>query len=168
MPTHIDKIKDYVQTKGIILPGGSDSLQARHLGTQYGYNILKGTDIHPVTKQKVPKSHYLLLDLLNSHPGFIPKKRNIDITKNDWETLKNQYDYSCVSCGSIDGQPMRWNPYAITNLQQGHMNPLKPLSIGNIIPQCAYCNQQYKNKAIFNERGIVVDFCKNGFTQEPH
>lgn len=166
--THINEIREYVETKGIILPGGGDSLQIRHLGTQYGYNILKGTDIHPATKELVPKSHFLLLDLENSHPGFISKKRNVNITTNDWETLKNQYGNACVNCGSKEGEPMRWNIYAITTLQKGHMDPRKPLVIGNIIPQCGFCNQQYKNKAIFNERGFVIDFDKNGFTQEPH
>ncbi len=165
--THINEIRVYVETKGIILPGGGDSLQVRHLATQYGYNILKGNDIHPITKDKVPKSHFILLDLENSHPGFISKKRNVDINANDWETLKMQYGNSCVNCGSKEGEPIRWNTYSITILQQGHMDPRKPLKIGNIIPQCSFCNQQYKNKAIFNERGFVVDFDKNGFMQVP-
>jgi hypothetical protein len=98
---------------------------------------------------------------------FISKKRNLDINANDWDTLKSQYGNTCVNCGSKEGEPMRWNAYANTVLQQGHMDPRKPLVIGNIIPQCSFCNQQYKNKAIFNERGFVTDFDKNGFTQVP-
>ena len=43
------------------------------------------------------------------------------------------------------------------------MDPRKSITLDNVIPQCQYCNQQYKNKAIFNKRGIVVDFCKNGY-----
>jgi hypothetical protein len=166
IPINISELKDYVQKKGIELSGG-DPLQPRHLGIQKGYNILKGKDIHPITKEPIPKSHFLLLDLENCHPGFISKKRNVDINVNDWETLKLQYANSCVNCGSKEGEPMRWNSHAITTLQQGHMNPMKPLILGNIIPQCGFCNQQYKNKAIFNERGFVIDFNKQGFTQEP-
>jgi len=163
---NINEIRDYVQKKGVILPGGGDSLQVRHLALQYGYNLLKGNDIHPITKQKVPVSHFLLIDLENSHPGYISKKRNVEITTTGWDELKKQYGNSCVNCGSKEGQPMRWNEHAITHLQQGHMNPKEPLSLGNIIPQCAFCNQQYKNKAIFNERGFVIDYNKNGFIQE--
>lgn len=43
------------------------------------------------------------------------------------------------------------------------MDPRKQLTIDNVIPQCTICNQQYKNKAIFNKRGFVVDFNKKGF-----
>ena len=164
--THINEIRDYVQKKGIILPGGGDSLQVRHLALQYGYNMLKGNDIHPITKEKVPMSHFLLIDLQDSHPGFISKKRNVEITTTGWDDLKKKYGNSCVNCGSKEGQPMRWNEHGITHLQQGHMNPKEPLTLCNIIPQCAFCNQQYKNKAIFNERGFVIDYNKHGFMQE--
>ena len=40
------------------------------------------------------------------------------------------------------------------------MDPRKSLATDNVIPQCAICNQQYKNKAIFNKRGYVIDFIK--------
>jgi hypothetical protein len=58
---------------------------------------------------------------------------------------------------------MRYNINQITILQQGHMDPTKSLTLDNTIPQCSYCNQQYKNKAIFNKRGIVIDYNKDGF-----
>jgi hypothetical protein len=45
------------------------------------------------------------------------------------------------------------------------MDPRKSLTEDNVIPQCAMCNQQYKNKAVFNDRGYVVEFNKNGFTE---
>jgi hypothetical protein len=59
---------------------------------------------------------------------------------------------------------MRWDRYNTTVLQKGHMDPRKPLALGNVIPQCKYCNQQYKNKAVFNERGAIIDFCKTGMS----
>ena len=43
------------------------------------------------------------------------------------------------------------------------MDPRKELSMENVIPQCEICNQQYKNKAIFNEKGYVIEFNKKGF-----
>ena len=40
-------------------------------------------------------------------------------------------------------------------LQKGHKNPSKPLNIANIIPQCDYCNQTYKNDFIFGDDGRI-------------
>ena len=50
-PNYIEDIKNYVIEKGIKLNGG-DSLQVRHLGQQYGYNILKGGDNYKNNKIK--------------------------------------------------------------------------------------------------------------------
>jgi len=80
--------------------------------------------------------------------------------------MLSRYDNKCVNCGSEEGKPMRWNKHKITVLQKGHMDPRRSLTSDNIIPQCAMCNQQYKNKAVFNDRGFVVEFNKDGFTEE--
>jgi hypothetical protein len=159
-PVYIEEIKKHVVGKGIKLKGG-DSLQIRHLVLQYGYNIFKGGDIYKNNKLK--KSHFLLADLENTHKSFIKDKRTGKITNIDWINIKLEYDNKCVNCGSLEGKPLRWNKNKITELSQGHMDPRKPLTIDNVIPQCAICNQQYKNKAIFNKRGFVIDFIKKGF-----
>ena len=40
------------------------------------------------------------------------------------------------------------------NLQQGHINPNKELSLDNTIPQCEYCNQNiYKDDFVFTRDG---------------
>ena len=160
---HIDTIREYVLKKGIVVTGGADSLQVRHLALQYGYNMLKGGDLNPATATKIPRSNYLLLDLEKTHPGFKPKRRTVTVSSDAWTALKKHYDNKCVNCGSEEGKPLRWNPYKTTLLQQGHMDPRKELKADNMIPQCAICNQQYKNKAVFNERGFVVEFSKLGF-----
>lgn len=165
-PVHIDKIREYVQTKGIILPGGGDSLQVRHIALQCGYNMIKGGDIHPTTNEKIPKSHYLLLDLQTPCVAFLPKRRKVEMTTDQWTDLKRQYEHKCVNCGAEEGKPLRWNPHKITVLQQGHMDPRKELTASNMIPQCAICNQQYKNKAVFNARGFVIEFHKDGFKSQ--
>jgi len=164
-PVPIAQIREYVQSKGIKLKGG-DSLQPRHLALQCGYNMLKGGDIHPVSSEKVPKSCFLLMDLDNVYHGFKPKRRRLEMTETTWVAILAQYENKCACCQNEQGKPMRWNKHMLTVLQKGHMDPRRSLTEDNIIPQCAYCNQQYKNKAVFNERGIVVEFNKDGFTEE--
>ena len=159
-PIYIENIKKYVSEKGIHLNGG-DSLQVRHLGLQYGYNILKGGDTFK--NNKIKKSHYMLVDLENTYNVFIKDKRKEKITDINWVDIKLEYDNKCVNCGSTEDEPLRWDKNKITKLSQGHMDPRKSLAIDNVIPQCAICNQQYKNKAIFNKRGYVIDFIKEGF-----
>jgi hypothetical protein len=162
-PVSIDEIRKYVVEHGIVLPGGGDSLQIRHLALQYGYNMLKGEEMNTVTGIKVPTSNFLLINLTDKHPSFIPKRRNVVMTDHDWETLKEEYGNMCVNCGSKEGEPLRWNKNNKTVLQQGHMDPRLELTLANTIPQCTTCNQQYKNKAVFNNRGFVIEFNKDGF-----
>ncbi len=164
-PIYIEDIKKYVTNKGIKLNGG-DSLQVRHLGLQYGYNILKGGDNILKGGEKIKQSHYMLVDLENTYNGFIKDKRKGKITNKNWTSLLLEYDNKCVNCGSVNGEPLRWDKNKTTKLAQGHMDPRKPLTIDNAIPQCNICNQQYKNKAIFNKRGYVIDFIKEGIDSQ--
>jgi hypothetical protein len=157
----IDDIRNYVSSKGGVLQGGTDSLQIRHLGLQYGFNIFKGGDMYK--DHKIKKSHYMLLNLTKTYNGFCKEKRKSECNESAWDEIKKEYDYSCVNCGSKEKETLRWNKNKNTVLQQGHMDPRKPLTTDNIIPQCSVCNQQYKNKAIFNKRGFVIDYNKNGF-----
>ena len=163
-PVDIKTIRDYVETKGIKLKG-ADSLQVRHLALQCGYNMLKGGEINPITSEKIPKSCFLLMDLDSPYHAFKPKRRKMEMTEGDWVSMMAKYDNMCVNCGSKEGELMRWNKHKITVLQKGHMDPRRSLTEDNVIPQCAMCNQQYKNKAVFNDRGFVVEFLKTGFTE---
>jgi len=165
-PVKVEDIRSYVMKAGIYLSDGGDPLQVRHLALQYGYNMLKGGEINPITREKLPRFSYMLLDLENPYPAFMSKRRKVEASADDWVTVKSQYGNACVNCGSKEGEAMRWESYKITVLQQGHMDPRKPLTLDNMIPQCGFCNQQYKNKAVFNERGCVIDYNKNGFTLE--
>jgi hypothetical protein len=152
---NIDDVKKYCNSL-------NSSLQIRHLGLQYGYNILKGGDNNK-NNQKVKKSHYVLLNLTSIYPSFCCDKRKIELDIVSWRGIKRTYDDKCVNCGSKENECLRWNKNKITVLQYGHMDPRKPLTINNVIPQCSICNQQYKNKAIFNKRGFVINFDKKGF-----
>jgi hypothetical protein len=78
-----------------------------------------------------------------------------------WKKVLEEYSHegipSCVNCGSKEGRPLRWKSTNITKLQQGHMDPRKELTYDNCIPQCQFCNQQAKDKFIFNKHGLVTN-----------
>jgi hypothetical protein len=157
----IEYIKKFVKKNGVKLCG-SDSLQLRHVARYY--NLLKGYENNPNTNIQVPKSHFCLLDLDKHHPSYIPDRNtSILLTEKEWKTMKKDYEYKCATCGNKEGDILRYNKYKITKLHKGHMNPLKVGNTKNIIPQCEDCNKQYKNKAIFNKQGRVINFNKNGF-----
>jgi hypothetical protein len=143
------------------LNNSNDSLQVRHLGLQFGFNILKSMDNRTY---KIKKSNYLLFNLTRIYENFYRDKRKEEnINKENWYELKKEYEFKCATCGNEENKPMKYNKNRKTILQKGHMDPRKSLTIDNIIPQCSYCNQNYKNKAIFNKRGIIIDFNKKGF-----
>jgi len=160
---NINDIRNYVLEKNCTLNDKvSDNLQIRHLGLQYGFNMLKGNDIKN-SNQKIKKSNYCLINLTNKHINYLKEKRSGKLNNENWYELKKNYNFCCANCGNEEGKPMRYNYNQLTDLQQGHMDPRKSLTLENTIPQCSYCNQQYKNKAIFNKKGIVIEFNKNGF-----
>ena len=148
---HIDAIKSKLREVGHNLTG-SDPVQVRHLSTQKGWWI-----------EKDGKYRHKLVSVTECLPGFIAEKRASKLNDENWSKMKKEYGYSCVNCGSKEGEPLRWDQTKTTVLQQGHMDPRKDLTYDNCIPQCGFCNQQYKSKAIFNRRGFVIDFCKSGF-----
>ena len=162
---NINDIRNYILQKNYKLNERvSDNLQIRHLGLQYGFNMLKSNDLKNIcTNQKIKKSNYCLINLTNKHNNYSNEKRNGKLNNNNWYELKKCYNFSCANCGNEEGKPMRYNNNQITILEQGHMDPRKSLTLENTIPQCSYCNKQYKNKAIFNKKGLVIEFNKKGF-----
>lgn len=148
---HIDDIKEKLKNDGHKLTG-TDPVQVRHLSTQMGWQI-----------EKEGKFKHKLITVEEPLSNFISAKRFSRLDKENWQLLLSEYNNQCVNCGSESGKPMRWDVTQKTVLQQGHMDPRKNLAYDNCIPQCSFCNQQYKNKAIFNKRGLVIDFCKSGF-----
>ena len=87
------------------------------------------------------------------YPAF--KGHRIEET-GEWENLKKQYGYRCVTCGSEEGKPnIHWSN-TITRLQKAHKDPNKPLVAGNIIPQCEKCNRASRNNWVYDERGRVI------------
>ena len=147
---HIDTIKEKVREYRPLR--GGDPVQIRHLSTQNGWYL-----------KKKGKFHHALVTNCHPIPGFNSKKRLSTLDDAEWKELKEEYQNMCVNCGSKEGEPLRWKRTVACKLQKGHMDPRKDLTYDNCIPQCSFCNQQYKNKAVFNERGMVIDFNKAGF-----
>ena len=141
---HIDKIKKFVINKGFT-PSG-DSPQVRQLRCTNGFWV-----------DKKGSSEHRLVTIEKKAPSYIREKRDIRLTSDIWNTLLKEYDYQCVLCGAEEGKPMRWDKTVVTKLQKGHMDPRKELNEANCIPQCSFCNQRYKNKAVFDKRGQVVE-----------
>lgn len=127
----------------------SGDQQVRHLKGDGYYLLIKG-DIIPGTENRVPKGYYLLVTLDKPSPAWAPMKRKGNLDPKDWNDLKKKYVNCCATCGTEDGKPHRHFPTTIVALQQGHKNPNLPISINNIIPQCANCNNYYKDCSFDN------------------
>jgi hypothetical protein len=124
----------------------NDFQSVRHLGSQDGYDI---------TNNRGGINGYRL-NSLGVRGGFIPDRRSVEISNDDWIDIKNEYDNRCATCGDEEGKPQRYDKTTICTLQMGHMNPKKPLTLDNVIPHCAICNSVYKDKFRFNKYGRVI------------
>jgi hypothetical protein len=131
----------------------NDIQQARHLGLQYGWNI-KQTKVGG-------ESGYILINTTEPHPYFQNVRRVDSIT--DWDGLKKRYNHQCAVCGSVEGQYNLKFTHKLVKLEKGHMDPRKSMTDDNIIPMCDCCNQFYKNYAVFDKMGRIIDFNSQGF-----
>ena len=147
---HKDVISTFVQAHN---PKASGDQQVRHISAQRGFYVLGKGGIFE--NEHMPIGYYLLVNLTEPDPNWHNNetKRNITLKTDDFDILKKNFNYCCATCGAQEGKK---HPRTgkITELQKGHIDPSKPLSIGNIIPQCEYCNQNiYKNDFIFTPFG---------------
>lgn len=133
-------------------PNTNDVQQARHLSAQDGWFIASGTRGNG--NIDLDFGTYQLITLEKPYPNFNKQKR-LGPENHIWEKIKEKYDYRCATCGSMEGQNhLHWKN-AITKLQQAHIDPRKPLTKSNIIPQCQFCNRAYRNFWIFDPKGRV-------------
>ncbi len=133
-------------------PDTNDVQQARHLGAQGGWWIVAGgrDDLTLAVK----KGDYKLHTLEQPYPSFKNEHRVKDT--DNWEEIKIKYGHRCATCGSQEGEPhLRWTATK-TRLQQGHMDPNRPLGPGNIIPQCEKCNRADRNRWVYDDKGRVI------------
>lgn len=144
--------------------GSNDVQQARHFGQQQGWYIITGTrgDIE-CDEYNVHPGEYALISVKEHYPNFTFLKRTDNLSGDDWESIKKQYNNRCATCGSIEGKPNIHYPNVTTQLQKGHKNPNKPLEYGNIIPQCDQCNRQDRNNFVYNNKGRVIKIANPRF-----
>lgn len=127
-------------------PGG-DSFQIRHLSKQYGWDIVTDSAV---------EYKFCLKSIEKPSSKYIKDFRECDIDEKAWYNIKNQYNFKCSHCFSIENEPLNRNPNELTILHKGHMDPKKKLTSDNCIPQCQMCNLVYQNKFIFNKNGIIT------------
>lgn len=131
-------------------PDTNDVQQARHLSMQKGWYIASGTR----GDAGVKKNSYKLISLEKPYPAYSNNRR--EGFKGDFESIKKEYNYRCATCGSKEGEEHLFRKGVKVQLQEGHMNPAKPLQEGNIIPQCQICNRPDRNKWVFDKTGRVI------------
>jgi hypothetical protein len=151
---HKDTISSFVNT---VNPNAGKDQQVRHLAAD-GWFILNKGDRIPDGDGTVPSGYHVLVTTESPKPTFIFKslKRAGRLAAKNFGELKAVYDFRCATCGSQEGHPNFLEPDKRTELQQGHMNPSKPLTMENSIPQCQVCNQVYRDDFVFDAKGRVV------------
>ena len=136
-------------------PNVLDVQQARHWGAQKGWFILSGTRSDNTSVCLHP-GEYLLKTLERPYPGFTAERRGACLDDDTWEALKRAYGYRCACCGCQEGAPHRYWKNQIVHLQKGHMDPSKPLTADNTIPQCEICNRPDRNYWVYDKKGRVI------------
>jgi hypothetical protein len=141
----------------------SNDPQPRHMGMQMGLNFLVNGCFHPKLKRELRRGEYCLLDLRKAHPAreMMHRSKALEFS---FDRLKQMYDLRCACCGSRENEKHFKNALLVTKLERGHCDPSKPLSMSNCIPMCNMCNMVYKNNAVLNARGFVVQW--NGVRRE--
>lgn len=134
----------------------NDVQQARHLAQQSGWYILSGTrKDSECSKFNVNPGEYMLKSIIEPYPSFKNMKRTEILNAVNWDGLKKIYGNRCATCGSKENEANLHYPASLTQLQQGHKDPSKPLSIDNTIPQCQFCNRASRNYFVFDNKGRV-------------
>ena len=139
---HKDDISELIRREN---PEAGRDQQVRHLKRD-GWNLeTKRPGFHRITDPYRPSSEW----------DSDSVRRNT-LSKGDFEAIKKAYNLRCATCGAIEGEPdPRYGSGDKVQLQQGHMDPEKPLGSGNVIPQCQFCNRAYRNFFTFDDKGRV-------------
>ena len=129
--------------------------QVRHLKTQGGWYVLNRGDSHRESGVELhnPGGCHVLITTETPLPKSTLQRRQA-VRKGDWENILQEYDYQCASCGTKVGEYHRFDSaYKVDVLERGHMNPNKPLTAGNVIPQCRWCNRSARGDFVFDSQG---------------
>lgn len=160
-PVKKEELTAFIEEYGL---KSNDSQQGRHFGQQFGWYVITGRrGDSECEKYGVKSGQYALIDLKNHYPKFSKEKRKIDLSDDEWELIKEEYNYRCATCGSKEGEDNFHYPNTKTKLEKGHLNPDKPLTYGNIIPQCSKCNKPDRNYFVYNKKGRVIKISDPSF-----
>jgi len=149
---HKDDISALIQR---FIKNAANDQQIRHLKTQDGWFILNRGDSAFVTSVEKfnPESCHTLLTTKSAFPNSNLVRRKA-IKQSDWKLILEKYNYTCASCGTKIGEFHRFDSsFKVETLEKGHMNPNKPLEVGNVIPQCRWCNRIARGDFTFDEQG---------------
>lgn len=127
-----------------------DLQSLRHLGKQDGFNILQGGQEYRGEILRRGEYVFVGFEEPNQFWGFTRR----DEASLDWSALKNKYNHLCATCGAKEGKKHRFTKQVVV-LEKGHMDPSKPMTDDNIIPQCRDCNSVAKNDLVFDQYGRV-------------
>jgi hypothetical protein len=140
------------QNVRMLVPGAKGDQQFRHYKAR-GYNIKtsgKSSDrfdrltediygeLH-AANSKVPSGMYLLVDLIHPHPNYIESKMLTryrgDFSPSIFRNMCVDYKFCCSMCGKKS-----------SSLEEGHLDPTKPVTAENIRPLCQICNNYIQDK----------------------
>lgn len=127
-----------------------DIQSLRHLSKQDGFNILQGGASYEGYSLK--RGEYLFVDFNDTCKYWEMSRR--DESDLDFNFLKRKFEHKCATCGEKEGTLHRYTGEKV-KLEKGHMNPEKPMTNDNIIPQCGFCNKIYKDSFEFGMTGFV-------------
>lgn len=126
-----------------VMPAASTDQQARHW-KRAGWNVQgqKGSDGNG---QPLKPSEYCLASLQPSPEFMAQRTRDLGrIAACDWDSLVIAYNKRCGCCGASG-----------VKLEQGHMDPRKPLTLSNTIPLCDSCNRHQLDRFVLDEAGRI-------------
>lgn len=147
-PVHKTELTQFVR---LYYPNVADVQQARHLGAQKGWWVVAGGRDNIV--RNLNHGEYQLHSLEKPYPKFTAERRSAD---DDFDRIKAEYQHRCATCGSVEGEPHLHWPGTKTVLERAHMDPAKPLTADNTLPQCQKCNRADGNKWVYDRKGRVV------------
>ena len=126
-----------------ICPAASTDQQARHW-KRSGWNV-QGRGGNDASGNPLKPSEYCLASLQPSPEFLIQRTRDLGrVAACDWDSLVTAYGNRCGCCVAGGG-----------NLEQGHMDPRKPLTLNNTIPLCEGCNRWQLDRFVLDEAGKV-------------
>ena len=138
-PINQDQISDWFRAH-------SDSIrydrQARHLAAD-GWYLISGNNrsTRMESSDELNRDQLMLLDIEQPNPIWLKYRKNARLMKlshRSWTDMLQAYKArGCSVCGR-----------QMSHYDQGHLDPLQPLTIQNCAPMCVDCNNWAQSKDV--------------------